>query len=156
MLYTLAGDVPGNGGVLALAADLIQLINVNDAPLRPLHVKIRCLQQAEQDVFHILAHVAGLGQRRGVGDGEGDVQHPRHRLGKQRFPAAGGSDQQNIALLQLHIVVGIPAENALVMVVNGDRQRNLGPLLPHDIIIQNTTNFRRLRQFTGVNAGKLS
>jgi len=35
------------------------------------------VQELQQDVLDILADVAGLGQRGGVADGEGDVEDPR-------------------------------------------------------------------------------
>ena len=63
LLHALAADVAGNGGVLVLAADLVDLVDINDALLRARHVALGGLQQLENDVLHILAHVAGLGQR---------------------------------------------------------------------------------------------
>ena len=63
------------------------------------------LDQAEQDVLDVLADVAGLGQRGGVGDREGHVEQLGQRLGQQRLAAAGRADEQDVALLQLDVVV---------------------------------------------------
>ena len=73
LLHTLAGDVPGNGSVLALPGDLVDLVHVDNAVLGPLHVKVRRLEQAQEDVLHIVAHIARLGKGCGVGNGEGDL-----------------------------------------------------------------------------------
>ena len=61
LLNPLAGDVPGNGGIFALTGNLIDLIHIDDAVLRPLHIKVRGLQQTQKNVLHIIAHIAGLG-----------------------------------------------------------------------------------------------
>ena len=85
--------------------------------LCPLHVEVRGLQEAQEDILHIVAHIAGLRQSGSIGNGKGDLQNPGQRLGKQRLAAAGGPDHQDVALLQLHILV--PAEiNALIVVID--------------------------------------
>ncbi len=103
LLHPLAADVPGDGGVFRLAGDLVDLVDVDDAALGPLHVEVRGLDQLEQDVFHVLAHIAGLGEGGGVGDGKGHVQDLGQGLGQQGLAHAGGAQQQDVALLQLHI-----------------------------------------------------
>ena len=44
------------------------------ALLRPLDVAVGRLDELEEDVLHVLVHVAGLGQGGGVDDGEGHVE----------------------------------------------------------------------------------
>ena len=88
LLHALAGDVAGDGGVLALAGDLVDLVDIDDAVLGQLHVEIRRLQQAQQDVLHVVAHIAGLGEGGGVGDGEGHLQDAGQRLGKEGLAAS--------------------------------------------------------------------
>ena len=135
LLNALAGHVPGDGGILALPGNLVDLVHVDDAVLRPLHIKVRGLQQTQQDVLHIVAYVAGLRQGGGVRDGEGHLQDPGQGLGKQRLAGAGGAQQQDVALLELHVL--IPAEvDALVVVVHRDGQGHLGLILPDDVLIQ--------------------
>ena len=92
LLHALAGDVTGDRRVLALAGDLVDLVDVDDAGLGLLDVVVGGLDQLEQDVLDVLADVAGLGERGGVGDGEGHVEHAGQRLGQQRLAAAGGAD----------------------------------------------------------------
>ena len=52
-------------------------------------VEVGRLEQAQEDVLDVLAHVAGFGQRRRVGDAEGHVEHPGQRLRQERLAAAG-------------------------------------------------------------------
>ena len=80
LLHALAGHVAGDRGVLGLAGDLVDLVDVDDPGLGLLHVVVGRLDQLQQDVLDVLADVAGLGERGGVGDRERDVQHPRERL----------------------------------------------------------------------------
>ena len=61
-------------GVVALARDLVDLVDVDDAALRLLDVVVGVLQQVDDDVLDVLADVAGLGQVGGVGDGERHVE----------------------------------------------------------------------------------
>jgi len=135
LLDTLAGYVPGDGGVLALPGDLVDLISIDDAVLRPLHVEVRGLEQPQQDVLHIVAHIAGLRQGGGVRNGEGHLQNPGQCLGEQRLAGTGGPQQQDVALLQLHILV--PAEvDPFVVVVHRHGQGHLGLVLADDVLVQ--------------------
>src|ERR1043165_1783821 len=72
LLHALARNVARDRGVLVLAANLIDFAEVDDALLRALHVAVGGLEQFQDDVLHVLADVAGLGQGRRVDDGEGD------------------------------------------------------------------------------------
>ena len=58
--------------------------------------------------------------------------------------AAGGSDHQNIALLDLHIVLG--EHDALIVVVDRYAQRDLGAVLADDILVQRRLHFGRRGQ----------
>ena len=142
LLHTLTAHIAGDGGVLALAGDLVDLIHIDDADFSARNVKIRRLNQLEQDVFDILAHIAGLGQRGGVRNGERHIQHLGQRLGQQRLAGAGGAQHQHIGLLQLHIAV-LAGQDALIVVVDRDSQHLLGGILPDDILIQTRLDFGR-------------
>ena len=109
LLHALAGDVAGDRRVVALARDLVDLVDVDDAALGPLDVVVGVLQQLEDDVLDVLADVAGLGQGGGVGDGEGHLEDARQRLREQRLARAGRAEQQDVRLLQLDVVRAPPA-----------------------------------------------
>ena len=62
LLHALARDVAGDRDVVGGLADLVDLVDVDDAPLGGFEVEIGGVQQLEQDVLDVLADVAGLGQ----------------------------------------------------------------------------------------------
>ena len=70
LLYALARHVAGYGNIFALAGDFVYLIDINYAAFGFFNIEIGSLYQSEQDVFDILADIAGFGQRCGVGNGE--------------------------------------------------------------------------------------
>ena len=109
LLHALAAHIAGDGRILAFAGDLVDLIDIDDADLCLLHVKIRRLDQFEQNVLHVLAHITGLGKGGGIRNGERHAQHLGQRLGQQGLAHAG--------LLQLH-VAALAAEDALIVVVD--------------------------------------
>ena len=146
LLHALARDVARDGRVLALAGDLVDLVDINNAALRTLDVKIRRLQQLEQDVLHILTDIAGLGERGRIRNGKRHVEHLGQRLGEERLTAAGRSDEQDVALLQLDVTVLIAAQDALIVVIHRHGQHHLGTVLADDIVIERRTHLSRLRQ----------
>ena len=85
LLDALARDVPGDRGVVGLARDLVDLVDVDDPALGPGDIEVGRLDQAQQDVLDVLTDVAGLGQRGRVGDAERHVQDPGQGLGQERL-----------------------------------------------------------------------
>ena len=137
LLHALAGDIAGDRGVVGLARNLVDFVDVDDAALGAGDVEIRRLNQVQQDVLNVLAYVAGLGQRGRVGDREGDVEDARERGGEQRLADTGRSDQQDVALLEFNAVGGVDlARDPLVVVVDGDGEHALGVLLADDVIAE--------------------
>ena len=123
LLHALAGHVPGDGGVLALAGDLVDLVHIDDAVLRQLHVEIRRLQQPQQDVLHVVSHITGFGEGGSVGDGEGDLQHPGQGLGHGNLGAMLLSDESKcFAFLAGHESFAA-AEGAIGIVKNANKAR---------------------------------
>src|ERR1700751_2462148 len=152
LLHALARDIAGDRGVVGLARDLVDLVDVDDAGLRLLDVVIALLQQLLDDVLDVLAHVAGFGEGRRVRDGEGHVQEPRERLGEQRLAAAGGADEQDVALGNLDLLLGGARGvagtglQALVVVVDRDREHFLGALLADDVFVEDFLDLVGLRE----------
>ena len=107
--------------------------------MMPRWVVVGSLHQAQEDILHVVAYVARLGQRGGVGDGEGNLQDTRQGLGDEGLAAAGGAEEQDVALLQFHIV-SAPKEDALIVVVDGHGEGHLCLVLADDILIQNGTD----------------
>ena len=170
LLNALARNIAGDGEVLGLAGDLVDLVHVDNANLRALNIAIGGIDELEQDVLHVLAHVTGLGERGGVGDGKRHLEDARERLRQKRLTGTGGAEQQNVGLGELHLVhiiveLRIQAvvkgrkrstalDHAAVMVVHGNRHGALGVFLAHDIgrkLVINLVRRRHMRNdLTGV------
>ena len=141
LLHALSGNVPGDRGVLTLAGDLVDLVDVDDAGLGAFDVVVGGLDELEQNVLDVLADVAGLGQRGGIGDGERNIEHLGQRLGQIRLAAAGRTQHQDVRLGQFHglgarITGLLTGLNPLVVVVYRDGQGALGGVLPDDVVLQ--------------------
>src|SRR6202000_3330778 len=153
LLYAFAGHVAGDRGVLALAGDLVDLVDVDDAGLGALDVVVGGLDQLEQNVRHVFTDIAGLGQRRGVGDRERDVEHLGQRLGQVSLSAAGGAQHQDVGLGQLDQLAGarvatlLTGLDALVVLVDVYSECALGGLMPDDVALQEFPDLGRLGKF---------
>jgi hypothetical protein len=106
LLHAFAGDVARDRRVLALAGDLVDLVDVDDALLGALDVVVGGLNELEQNVLDVFADVAGLGERGCVGHRERNVEDLGERLREIGLARAGRADQQNVRLLQLDVVAG--------------------------------------------------
>ena len=93
LLHPFTGNIARDAHVICLAADLVDLVNVNDADLRSFHVVIGILQQSQNNVFDVFTNVAGFRQRGRVGDAKRHVQDSGQRFGQQSFPRAGWSNE---------------------------------------------------------------
>ena len=74
LLHALAGDVARDAGVVGLARNLVDLVDVDDAALGLLDIEVGSLDEMQEDVLDVLANVAGLGEGGGIGNGEGDIE----------------------------------------------------------------------------------
>src|SRR6185437_11276713 len=146
LLHAFAGNIAGDGRVFVLLGNFINFVYVYDSLLGLLDVSIGRLQELEDDIFHVLADVAGFGERGGVHDGEGHLKHARERLREQRLAGTGGPDQQDIRFRELDVAGLLVQEDALVMIVDRDRELLLGLLLPDDVAIEKGFDLRRPRQ----------
>ena len=61
LLYTLAGNISCDRSVFGFSCDFIDLIDVDDAVLSALDIIVCCLNEAEQNVFYVLADITCLG-----------------------------------------------------------------------------------------------
>ena len=133
LLHTLTRYVSGDGGVVGLAGNLIDFVDINNAALGLFNIAVSSLDELEQDIFNVLAHVAGLGQAGGVGNGKRYVEFLSQGLGQVGLTRAGGANQENIRLGNLYVfalgrqkLLGLKGRallgpNTLVVVVNGNR-----------------------------------
>jgi hypothetical protein len=144
LLHALARHVARDRRVLALARDLVDLVDVDDPALRALDVVVRGLEQVQDDVLDVLADVARLGERGGVGDRERHVEDARERLREQRLAGAGRAEQQDVRLLQLDVADEGLALDPAVVVVHGDREDLLRALLADHVLVERFLDLARL------------
>ncbi len=154
LLYALTGDIAGNRRVLVLAANLIDLVDVNNSLLALLHVSVGGLQQLQDDILDVFPDVSGFGQGGGVDNREGNLQDFRQGLRHQRFAGTRRANEENIGLLQFDIRIAQPVHvDAFAMVVNGHRQFLLGGLLPDHVLIQKFFYFQWFGDFIRSSRG---
>ena len=147
LLDALARHVPRDRRVVALAADLVHLVDVDDPALGLFLVATGRLVELEDDVLDVLADVARLGQRGRVRDRERDAQQPRQRLREQRLAGARGPDQEDVRLLEFDVGPRPLAEvDSLVVVVDRDGQLLLGLFLADHVVVEQLLEFLGLGQ----------
>ena len=142
LLDPFPGYIPGNGRILGLPGDLVDFIDINDAPFGPFNVIICILDQPEQDVLHIFPYITGLCEAGGIRNGEGDFQDLGQGLGQKGLAAACRSQHQDIGFLQFHILVmPLFIVDPFVVVVDCHRQGPFGVFLSDDIFVQDSLDF---------------
>ena len=119
LLHAFAADVPRHRRAAALARDLVDLVDADDAALGLVDVAAGVAIERLDHALDVFADVAGLGERRGVGDGERHVELLGQRLREQRLAAARGAEQEDVALLHFDLagLALLLLADALVMVV---------------------------------------
>ncbi len=145
LLDALARHVAGDRGIVRLARDLVDFVDIDNAALRALDIVVGRLQQLENDVLDVLADIAGFGQRGRIRHRERHIEDARQRLRQERLARAGRTDQQDVGLRELDVVVlGLMIE-PLVVIVDRDREHFLGVVLTDDIVIENLADLPRRR-----------
>ena len=105
LLNTLTRNIAGDGRVVTLAGDLVDLIDEHDTALSLLQIIVSLLKKSRKQTLHILAHITGLGKHCRIHDSERDVQHLGYRLGQQCLTCSCRTYEKNIGLLQFHAVI---------------------------------------------------
>jgi len=145
LLHAFAGDVAGDGDVLGGLADLVDLVDVDDAPLGGFEVEVGGVQELQQQVLHVLAHVAGLGERGRVADGKGDVDDLGQGLRQERLAGAGRSQQEDVRLVEDDLGELALVGQAFVVVVDGHGEDLLGVVLADDVLVELAHDLARRR-----------
>src|SRR5690606_1495092 len=77
----------------------------------------------------------------------------RQGFRRQGLARSGRTDQQDVALAELDIILLVPLVETLVVVVDSDSQNLLGTLLTDHILIQDRTDLLGRRQFMRIALG---
>ena len=142
LLYTLSGNITCDRCILRLSRNLVDLININDTMLCFFDIIVCCLNDLEQNIFHILAHISGLRQRGRICDCKRYIQQSRQGLCQHRLSGTSRPKHQNIALLYFHIQI-FSAHDTLVVIVHSHRQRFFRLILSDDVFIQKILDLHR-------------
>ncbi len=143
LLHAFTGNVAGDRGVFVLLGDLVDFVDIDDALLRFLHVAVGGLQQFQNNVLDVFADVARFGERGGIHDGEGHIEHARQRLREESLAGSGRTDQKNIGFAEFDVAGLLVQKDALVVVVNRDGEFLLGAVLADDVAIEELLDLRR-------------
>jgi len=136
LLDAFARHVAGDGDVLASLADLVDLVDVEHAALGGFDVEVGGVQELQQQVLDVFAHVARLGQRGSVANGKGDIENAGQSLGPTTSCPSPSTDQQDIRLVDLDVGADGPVHQPLVVAVDRDGQDFLGVLLADDVLVE--------------------
>ncbi len=144
LLHAFARHVAGDRHVLARLADLVDLVDVEHAALGRFKIEVGGVQQFQQQVLDIFAHVARFGQRRGVANGERHVQ----TCGPACGPTASCRSRwgQSSRMLDLSISTSRtfgPQHQPLVVAVDRHGQDALGVFLADDVFVELRDDFAR-------------
>src|SRR5687768_11744290 len=135
LLHTFAGHIACDRGVLILATNLVNLVDIYKALLRAFDIAVSRLQEFENDVIDVFTNVTGFGQRSGIDDRERNAQHARERLCKQRFARAGRPNQENVCFLNLDVGTTAAEFDSLVVLIHSDGQAFLGFILADHVFV---------------------
>lgn len=153
MLDAFARDVARDGDVFGLAADFVDLIDVDDAALGLFDVEVGRLEEAKNDVFDVFTNVAGFGQGGGIDDAERDVEDAGERLGEESLSGAGGAEEEDVGFFDFYIdefvIEDLVLTKALVVIVNCNGEDFFGLFLADDVVIEMGTEFGWSRDFIG-------
>ena len=167
LLHALARDIARDARVVALACNLVYLVDEDYTLLGRCDIIVGNLQQTRQNALHILAHISRLGENRGVDDREWHLQQASYRPCHKRLARTRGAHEHYVRLVDLHIVlrgaildilapVGLTAQQTLVVVVDGNRHISLGIVLTNDVLIQKLLYLLRLEQLLHLQLGPLA
>ncbi len=67
LLNALAGDVARDRRILALARDLVDLVDIDDPALGAFDIVIGGLDELQENILDIFADIPGLGERGRIG-----------------------------------------------------------------------------------------
>ena len=103
LLNSLTRNVACDRGVVVLATDLVDLVDVDDPLLSFLDIIAGRLQQTEKNVLDVLTDVTRFGQTRRVDDAERNAKNSRERLRKKRLACPGRADKKDVGFLELDV-----------------------------------------------------
>ena len=82
LLHPFTGYITRDRWAIALAADFVDFVDVDDPAFGTFDVIVRCLEQFEDDIFDILSDITGLRESGRIGQSEGHIEILGQGLGQ--------------------------------------------------------------------------
>ncbi len=136
LLHAFATDVTSNADVVAGFADLVDLVDIQDAALSRFEVEVGRMQQLQQQVLDVFADIARFGQRGRIADGERHVEDACERASEQGFAAACRPDEHDVGLLDLDIRAFEASRQTLIVIMHRHREDLFALVLPDHVLIE--------------------
>ena len=102
---------------LPAGGDLVDLVNVDDAVLGARHVAVRQPHQVAHHVLDVAAHVAGLGELRGVGLDERHANQVRRAANQEGLAHARRPDEDDVLLGVIRRLLPFERQPDMVIVI---------------------------------------
>jgi hypothetical protein len=96
LLNTFSGYISGDRNILAGFANLIDLVDVEDATLCGIDIEVRCVEKLQKKVFDILSNISSLRQSRCISDGKRNIEHLGQGPGHERLATPSGSNKKDV------------------------------------------------------------
>ncbi len=119
-------------------ADLVDLVDVDDAALRAFQVEVGSLQQLEEQVLDVLTDVASFGKRGRITNGKRNIEHTRASVfASSVLPVPVGTDEQHVRLIEFDWCNASFSRlrESLVVIVHRDGRRAIFALILSDHIL---------------------
>ena len=146
LLYTLTAHVTCDRRIVAFSRDFVNLVNKHDATLGFCHIIICHLKKTCEQTLDVLSYIAGLSEHSSINNREWNIKKLGYCFRKQSLAGPGGPHKNDIAFLDVHIIV-IRLRQPFIVIIYGNRKIFLGFGLPYHILVKEITNLLRLWDF---------
>ena len=144
LLYTLSTYVAGDRWVVALAGNLVNLVDEDDTTLGSLHIIVGYLEQTGEDTLHILTYITSLGKYRSIHDGERYIEQLGNGTCQQCLTGTGTTHHDDVALFYFHAFLILRLLQTLIVIIDSNGKMTLGLFLSDDIFIEIFLDLHRL------------
>ena len=136
LLHTFTTHITGDGRVVALTGNLVDLVYEHDTTLCCLYIVVSHLEQTSQDTLHILTHITSLSKDSGIYNGKRHIEQFSDRTCQQRLTRTCRTHHDDITLLDFYTVFTVRLLQALVVVIDRYGKIAFRLILTNDIVVE--------------------
>ena len=96
LLHSLTRNITGNGRIVALARDLVDLVDEDNTPFSLGNIIVGFLEKTRKNTLHILTHISGLRQDCRVHNRERHIEQLGYSLGHQCLSCTGRTYHEDV------------------------------------------------------------